>query len=270
MCLIAWNWQPGSPTPLLLLGNRDEFYARPTEPLHHWPDAPILAGRDAQAGGTWLGVAQTKAGLAGSAEGGSFRLAALTNYRSAVPARQDAPSRGELVANFLQSSLSAEAYLQTLKPLASTYNPFNLLVFDGHDLQGFESRGARTVALQPGIGAVSNADFNTPWPKLRQLTSGVKNWMERGETEDDQLWPLLQSALPALDIELPHTGIPAELERALSPVFIATPRYGTRASSIVRIGVAGVRFSEQRFGAEGALGQTSMGLEPSATTQVNV
>jgi uncharacterized protein with NRDE domain len=262
MCLIAWNWQPGSPTPLLLLGNRDEFYARPAEPLHHWPDAPILAGRDVQAGGTWLGVAHTKLGPQTSTTGSQVRLAALTNYRSTAPARQDAPSRGELVPDFLQSDLSVEAYLQMLKPLASTYNPFNLLVFDGEVLLGFESRGARVVPLQPGIGAVSNADFNTPWPKLRQLTSRLESSVVGGQTANDQLWPLLQSAVPAPDIELPHTGIPLALERALSPVFIATPRYGTRACSVVRIGAGEVRFSEQQFGAEGILKQTSLALNP--------
>jgi uncharacterized protein with NRDE domain len=250
MCLIAWNWQPNSATPLLLVGNRDEFYARPTEPLHHWPDTPIHAGRDIQAGGTWLGVVNTGAG--------GVRLAALTNYRSGVPAQQDAPSRGALVVAFLQSQLSAEAYLQTLQPLASTYNPFNLLVFDGHTLLGLESRDARIVALQPGIGAVSNANFHTPWPKLRQLTTRLAANIERGETADEELWPLLQSRTAATDSDLPHTGVPLALERALSPIFIATAGYGTRASSIVRITKSSVQFSEQRFGADGAKGQTAL------------
>jgi uncharacterized protein with NRDE domain len=248
MCLIAWNWQPGSATPLLLLGNRDEFYARPAQALHHWPDAPILAGRDIQAGGSWLGV------------GPGRRLAALTNYRSAVPARKDAPSRGELVAEFLQSSLSAEAYLQTLQAHASAYNPFNLLVFDGHTLLGLESRGARIVALQPGIGAVSNAEFHTPWPKLRQLSTGLAACLARGETDDEHLWPLLQSRTLAADAELPHTGVPLELERALSAVFIATPSYGTRACSVVRMKAEETRFSEQRFDANGTIGHNSLSL----------
>nr|WP_315849599.1 NRDE family protein [uncultured Rhodoferax sp.] len=248
MCLIAWNWQPGSATPLLLLANRDEFYARPAEPLHQWPDAPIVAGRDVQAGGTWLGV------------GPNGRLAALTNYRSAVPARADAPSRGELVAGFLQSPLSAQAYLQALQPEASAYNSFNLLVFDGQTLLGLESRDARIVTLQPGISAVSNADFHTPWPKLCQLSTGLAACVAHGKTEDEHLWPLLQSRALAADDVLPHTGMPLELERALSAVFIATPTYGTRACSVVRVGSNSVQFGEQRYGAEGALERTSLFL----------
>lgn len=248
MCLIAWNWQPGSATPLLLIGNRDEFYARPAEPLHHWPDAPILAGRDVQAGGTWLGV------------GPGGRLAALTNFRSGLPANTDAPSRGQLVTDFLQSPLDAASYLRKLQAQASAYNPFNLLVFDGQTLLGLESRGARIVTPPPGLGAVSNADFNTPWPKLRQLRNGLADCVARGETEDEHLWPLLQSRTLAQDEELPHTGVPRDLERVLSPVFIATQGYGTRACSVVRVGAHSVQFAEQCFGANGALGGTSVPL----------
>lgn len=253
MCLIAWNWQPGSANPLLLLGNRDEFYARPAEPLHHWSDAPILAGRDRQAGGTWLGV------------GPGGRVAALTNFRSALPARADSPSRGELVADFLRSSLDVKAYLQGLQTQASAYNPFNLLVFDGHTLLGLESRGARIVPLQPGVGAVSNADFHTPWPKLRQLREGLAARLARGETQDEHLWPLLQSRTLAADAELPHTGVPLELERALSAIFIATPHYGTRACSVVRVTTDRVHVSEQAFDAYGTTGQRQLDLGLSAT-----
>ena len=248
MCLIAWNWQPGSATPLLLIGNRDEFYARPAQALHRWPDLPILAGRDTQAGGTWLGVSQS----------GGVRLAALTNYRSTAPARNDAPSRGELVTNFLRSPQDAATYLLALQKHAGRYNPFNLLVYDGRTLLGLESRDATIVILPPGIGAVSNADFNTPWPKLRQLTAGLAAGVARDETDDTHLWPLLQTRTVAQDAQLPHTGLPLELERALSAAFIATPHYGTRACSVVRVSKQGVRISEQRFGVEGALGSTAL------------
>lgn len=251
MCILAWNWQPGTATPLLLIGNRDEFYARPTEGLHPWPDLPILAGRDTRAGGTWLGVSQGPRGM---------RLAALTNYRTPVPARADAPSRGGLVADFLQSAQGATEYLQALRPHAAAYNPFNLLVYDGQILLGLESRGARIVTLQPGIGAVSNADFLTPWPKLRQLTAALADCVARANTQDEALWPLLQDRSLAPDATLPQTGVPLELERALSAVFIATPGYGTRACSVVRVGEAGASFSEQRFGPEGWLGNAAHSL----------
>lgn len=240
MCLIAWNWQPDSVTPLLLIANRDEFYARPTAPLHWWQDAPILAGRDLQAGGTWLGVSR------------SGRLAALTNHRDPANMRADAPSRGELVSAFLQTDRSADDYLSALAKRATDYNPFNLLVFDGTRLMGLESRHANVMALQPGIGAVSNADFLTPWPKLARLSGGLQTLLAQTHPSDAALLALLHNPTLAADTDLPATGISLELERALSAAFVALPDYGTRACSVVRFEQDDVRFLEQGFAANGA------------------
>jgi len=249
MCLIAWNWQPGSATPLLLVANRDEFYARPTAPLSWWADAPILAGRDLQAGGTWLGVSR------------SGRLAALTNHRDPARRRADAPSRGELVSAFLQSDTSARDHLDALAASAASYNPFNLLVFDGQTLMGLESRHAKVVALQPGLGAVSNADFLTPWPKLTLLKNSLQALLAQAHPSDAQLLDLLHQRGLAADSDLPATGIPLELERALSSAFIATPGYGTRACSVVRFEAGRVQFLEQSFDATGCIGTQHVAAE---------
>ena len=249
MCLIAWNWQPDSATPLLLLANRDEFYARPALPLHWWNTAPngaqVLAGKDVQGGGTWLGVSRTG------------RLAALTNFRTAEPQRTNTPSRGELVASFLQGDLPADVYLQQLAGQSSDYNPFNLLVFDGQQLVGLESRGARVLNHTPGLGAVSNADFQTPWPKLTQLRSGLAAHTRVENMADlRQHLPLLHERKLVPDSALPHTGVPLELERVLSAVFIATPSYGTRACSVVALHHDHAEFIEQSFGPQGLISET--------------
>ena len=248
MCLIAWNWQPNSATPLLLLSNRDEFYDRPALPMHWWDSAPngtqILAGKDVQAGGTWLGVSRTG------------RLAALTNYRSATPQRTDTPSRGELVAAFLHSDLSASNYLQQLAPHCGEYNPFNLLVFDGQQLMGLESKDAKLLTHASGLGAVSNAGFHTPWPKLVQLQAGLAAHACLDDATDLHTFlPLLQDRTPVPDSALPKTGVPWELERALSTVFIATPTYGTRASSVIALHQHHAQFLEQSFGPQGLTGE---------------
>jgi uncharacterized protein with NRDE domain len=244
MCLIAWNWQPDSDTPLLLLANRDEFYARPALALHWWPGAQVLAGQDVQAGGTWLGVSR------------SGRLAALTNYR--LPANDPAakPSRGGLVAGFLQGSMDAEQYLAAVAARAGDYNPFNLLLFDGQRLLGLESRKQRVLSLKPGIGGVSNADFDTPWPKLLRLKAGLQQQRQTGLSDPPVLLPLLQHASPAADAELPHTGVPLKLERKLSATWIQSEHYGTRASSIVALGTRQISFFEQGYGAKGMLACT--------------
>ena len=250
MCLIAWNWQPDAEQPLLLIANRDEFYARPTLPLHRWADAPISAGKDLQAGGTWLGLAP------------DGRMAALTNVRDPRKQRADAPSRGALVSHFLSGKSDAHHYLQSIVESAPQFNPFNLLVYDGQTLLGFESQGARIVSMQPGIAAVSNAGFDTPWPKLVALKSGLQDWLaQQSATQGssrEALFELLAHDQPVPDAQLPDTGIPIERERALSSAFIRGSDYGTRASSLVMLRRNSARFMERSFDAKGFTGEVQL------------
>jgi uncharacterized protein with NRDE domain len=244
VCLIAWNWQPESETPLLLLANRDEFYTRPTLPLHWWDDGRILAGQDLQAGGTWLGVSR------------SGRLAAITNYRLSTLNAGTKPSRGALVSDFLTGIESAQSYLESLIRRADAFNPFNLLVFDGQRFMGLESRSKRVLEIRPGLGAVSNADFDTPWPKLVRLKIGLQKRIHLGQIDTPHLLPLLQDPSRPDDTELPSTGVPLELERMLSATFVSSQHYGTRACSIVRLSHRQFSFFEHCCGAQGVLGQS--------------
>ena len=255
MCLITLSWQPASKTRLIIAANRDEFYARPALPLHHWPDPSILAGQDVQAGGTWLGISKNR-NPAASLNG--VRMAALTNYRDTAHHRADAPSRGHITTSFLQGSMSAAAYLDMLSTTATLYNPFNLILFDGQALMGFESRHVRAFALPSGISAVSNADFNTPWPKLVRLREDFEKSLAR-TCDDNQLeqtlFNLLAHDLVASDAELPQTGISLSRERALSPAFIRAPGYGTRACSVLSVGEHAACFTERSFDANGLKGE---------------
>lgn len=245
MCLVAWRWQPGSTEPLLLLSNRDEFYARAAEALHWWDGGQVLAGRDVTGGGTWLGVTR------------SGRMAVLTNYRDPAHFRTDAASRGALVAGFLQSDVSALDYLHSVLPQVGQYNPFNLLVCDGQQLMGLESRHGRVFGVQEGVGALSNADFFSPWPKVQQLQAGLTQALALAPAQQDPaLWRLLQSNQPAPDEQLPDTGIPRPRERALSSAFISTPDYGTRACTVLRLRSDGFSMEERRFDARGATGSS--------------
>ena len=242
MCLIAVRWRPGSPEPLLLLGNRDEFYDRPSAPLGWWEGERLLAGRDLRAGGTWLGV--TRDG----------RCAALTNFRQPGPPRPEAPSRGQLPARFLEGGLSASAFLEVLRGEAGPYNPFNLLVFDGETLLGYQSRDGRVIAFDAGLHLLSNGDFDEPWPKAEAL----RRRLAAAPEDDGALLALLEDDHPFEDARLPRTGVPLDWERALSPIFVRTPAYGTRASTLVRIGRETVSVTERRFGAGGPEGHTAI------------
>jgi len=249
MCLIAFHWQPDSDLPLLLAANRDEFYARPALPLHRWADHAIVAGKDLQGGGTWLGM------------GAGGRMAALTNYREVSQNRPTAPSRGDITTGFLRSTATAEQYLQALALQSHMYNPFNLLVFDGSTLMGFESRHRRAFVLPQGMHALSNADFDTPWPKLTRLREGVARTVAQQNFDAAQpqavnaLFALLSERRVAADDALPQTGIALERERALSAEFIHATDYGTRASSVVAIGRGHAHFTERSFDFSGFTGE---------------
>lgn len=258
MCLIAVNWQPQAPVPLLIAANRDEFYARPTQGLHRWADQAIVAGKDLQANGTWLGVS-----LAG-------RVAALTNYRDPSQNRLEAPSRGDITTAFLNSGDTCEAFLAELSLRAHSYNPFNLLVFDGRSLMGFESRHRRAFKLPEGVSVVSNADFNVAWPKAHRLGEGVTHTLQQHplalEGAADQaginaLFALLADRRLAPDAHLPQTGIPPEWEKALSAEFIHTPDYGTRASSVLLVGHHQARFLERTFDEHGFTGEVQQSID---------
>jgi len=212
-----------------------------------------VAGRDAQAGGTWLGLGRP---------GGDYRFAAITNFREPAPSRKDAPTRGSLIPDFLRSSLSAEGFLAVLQARAGPFSPFNLLLFDGAKLLGFESHSGQTRRFAPGIGAVSNAGFNTPWPKLLQLTRALGAHANHSPDDPDpeELLALLDHRTHVPDAHLPATGVPLALERALSPVFIQTPNYGTRASSVVLLRPQGAEIVEKTFDAVGATGQRRLVL----------
>lgn len=258
MCLIAFNWQPQASVPLIIAANRDEFYARPTQALHRWADQAIVAGKDLQANGTWLGVSL------------SGRVAALTNYRDPSQNRLDARSRGEITTAFLTSADTSEHYLAALASRAHLYNPFNLLVFDGQSLMGFESRHRRTFKLPEGVSVISNADFNVPWPKVERLRDGFTQTLKQNDFEGDStadqpginaLLALLANRRTAPDKDLPQTGISFEWEKALSAEFIHTPDYGTRASSVVLVGRNGADFVERSFDVKGFIGEVHQRID---------
>ena len=223
MCLLALAYKAHADCPLVLIGNRDEAYSRPTAALDRWPGEPIYGGRDLQAGGSWLALNR------------NGRLAALTNVRQLPDPVVAGPSRGQLVADFVRQSQGPEAYFARI--LAAPYPGFNLLAGTLDALwYGSNRLGQPARAVTPGIHGLSNAFLDSPWPKTTQLTTVLRCWLDRG---DLSAWPELMAQLrddtPAADTALPQTGVPRDVERALSSRFIRTAEYGTRSSIFLRI-----------------------------------
>jgi uncharacterized protein with NRDE domain len=249
MCLIVFAWRPGHALPLLVAANRDEFYPRPSLPLAHWDDQPgIYAGRDLQAGGTWLGV------------GPHGRFAALTNLRDPTQA-EGARSRGELPAGFLRSQLSPADFLAELQGRASEFSGFNLLLGSAEQLWHYNPRSGAPQQLAAGVYGMSNASLDTPWPKLLRAKSALAEALASGQEE--ALFSLLTDRQIAADAELPQTGIALEFERLLSSAFICSASYGTRASTVLKVQADGQRWLiERSFGPHGVpLGETRLVLE---------
>ena len=233
MCLILLVWRAHSHYPLVLAANRDEYHERPSAAAAWWPGpAGILAGRDLKQGGTWLGV--TRGG----------RFAALTNYRDPAAQRPDAPSRGMLVTETLESGRSIFETLIHLHEVGPQYNPFNMIFCDGERLGVFESVRGEGRELGPGIFGLSNHLLDTPWPKVENAKSRlVKALTDRGD--ETAILHLLRDDRPAPDADLPSTGIRLEWERLLSSAFVRADDYGTRCSTVFRVDrAARARFDE--------------------------
>jgi uncharacterized protein with NRDE domain len=231
MCLIILAWKVIPGMPLILAANRDEFYARPTVDAGWWSDTPqVFAGRDLQGGGTWLGT--TRDG----------RFAALTNVRAPSERRTEAPTRGALVSDYLGGSMSPTDYVQQIQARAQDYNGFNLLVGDRDTLLWYSNRGEADARngqpLDYGVYGVSNALLDTPWPKLTRAKAQFASLLCQGAPEE-AFFEMLTDATRANDCRLPDTGVGIERERMLSPIFIRSPDYGTRCSTVLRVPIAG-------------------------------
>jgi uncharacterized protein with NRDE domain len=237
MCLILFAWRMHEKFPLILGANRDEFYERPSASAAFWDDAPdILAGRDLKRGGTWLGISRRG------------RLAAVTNYRDPASLKQDAPSRGELAIDYLCRRESPKVYLKRLDPCAGRYNGFSLLMGDRSELFYYSNRGEAS-RLEPGIHGMSNHLIDTPWPKVEQGKRALEELLQsKRDPSPEALLTLLASRSRPPDESLPETGVGLEWERVPSPLFIESPAYGTRCSTVLLIDREGmVTFVERVF-----------------------
>jgi len=238
MCLILFSYRLHPVYRFIVAANRDEFYNRPTAALDYWPDYPdVLAGRDLEANGTWLGVSR------------SGRLAAITNFREPAAHVQDAPSRGLLIRDFLTGNSPPGRYLDSVSKTSHTYNGFNLIAGDRSELFYSSNRTGRPQQLRPGLYGISNNLIDTAWPKIKRgkdLLRGQLTGRENIDTE--KIWKILADRSQPPDEELPDTGVGLQWERILAPLFISSPGYGTRSSSIVLIHYSGqLTFMERTF-----------------------
>ena len=289
MCLLVLAWRVHTRYRLVVAANRDEFHARAAAPLAKWPPpADLLAGRDLRSQGTWLGIDRER------------RFGVVTNFRELQPARPAAPSRGELVPDYLgarrggapakpphEIALDAAAertpigktrnfagtparaadFLAALEPRATAWSGFNLLLSDADSLWYASNRTTPFARdLRPAVYGLANESLDTPWPKLQRVRAGFEAWLREGaDAEMERLFALLADRTPAEDPPEARTGaLPTEWARALSEPFVLHPEYGTRCSTVLLLdGDGRLQLAERRFDPDGRLsGQTEFRLQP--------
>lgn len=253
MCLvvIAMRARSARPSPrpcaLVIAANRDEFHARAAQPAHWW-DEGVLAGRDLVGGGTWFGI--TRAG----------RWALITNFREGIPRDSNAPSRGALVTQALQSNEAPLPCAARIGADGRRYHGYNLLIgdaapgFAGARCAYLSNRASGARGLVDGVYGLSNHLLDTPWPKLVRIKARLTAALERGDDVIASAFELLADRQPADVAGLPSTGVSPEWERILSPAFIVSTTYGTRCSTVVTVDFDGVvRLVERSFDAAGEI-----------------
>ncbi len=250
MCILFLAINQHSDYPVIICANRDEFYARPTRAAQFWSEQPeLLAGKDLQAGGSWLGINSK----------GYF--AAITNIRTGIKQPQHKKSRGELVTKALQFDTPINA--EWLIKHSDQYSPFNLTYGYLNQLSCYNSLQKQQTVLSDGFHAISNGAIDDIWPKMakgqRQLVELVNTSFKSSVNSLSlQLFSILKDNSQAQDSELPDTGIPVEWERKLSSIFINTPKYGTRSSNVIAFDKNKViNFYEREYNEQGKVNNES-------------
>jgi len=236
MCVLAFEYNTHPRYALVFAGNRDEFYDRPTAPATFWDEAPhVLAGRDLQAGGTWMGV--TRNGFWG----------VVTNVRAPDQHRETARSRGDLVSTYLVEEPDPETYARKVAQDRHQYNPFNLLVGTPTNLYYVSSQTQGVHPVSFGVHGLSNDRLDTPWPKVTAAKERLRRRIE-DSVDPEALLDLLDDRQPFPAEALPDTGVGPQKEKQLSPLFIEGEEYGTRSSTVLLIETTGtITFVERSF-----------------------
>ncbi len=252
MCILFIAIEQHPDFPLIIAANRDEYHGRASQPLHQWQDHKgIVAGRDLQAGGTWLGVNQ------------SGEFAAVTNFRTAQAPNPGALSRGELVVNALsyKSSDSAENRLSFDHDLDQNhhrYNPFNLVYGDIKGVQAWDYQASARRPLSKGFHSVSNGPIDDLWPKMAHGVSEVGALISRqSDLDPSMLIEMMRDETQAPKNQLPNTGIAPEQEQLLSSIFIKGENYGTRTTTILLFETNKLNMVETNYNAAAESTQTT-------------
>ncbi|MBS9522565.1 NRDE family protein [Litoribacter ruber] len=235
MCLLTFNWLAHPEYRLILVGNRDEVFDRPSKPIHQW-DSGFFGGKDLKSGGAWMGI---------SPEG---RFAAITNYRDFYNLKENPVSRGFLVKNFLEGSMSPFDYLTEISTKMDKYDGFNLLVADTEKMYYLSNYGEDIIEIEPGLHTLSNELLNSDWPKEQLAQEDLQELILLDKLHPTEMLDILKSEEIIPDEKLPDTGVTLIQERALSAQFVRLEDYyGTVNTTAILWGHDGSGLISEKF-----------------------
>lgn len=243
MCILFFAINQHPKYPVIICANRDEFHQRPTQAMHWWPEndllaANVLAGKDLQAGGTWLGL--NKQG----------RFSALTNFRQPHLIDKNKQSRGELVLQALAQQ--DDEMTKNLAKSSSDYNGFNLVFGQLDNLVCFDSVLQKKQVLASGFHSLCNGALDDIWPKMALGQTKLAAAIKDESLDIEQLFTLMKSGQQAQIEHLPKTGVPLDWEQLLSSIFILSPEYGTRTTNIITLDDEGnIAIYDQSYNKQG-------------------
>lgn len=233
MCIVVFALRQHEQFPFILIANRDEYYSRPAIPAQFWSDCPnLLGGRDQQAGGTWLGVNRYG------------RIAAVTNYFDPSSTVVSEASRGRIVIRFLQGTQSAEEYSALLDQEHPLYNGYGALYGTATQIHYHTNRANLHTKITSGIHGLSNHLLDTPWPKLNDAKSQLREIIKHGSAfHQEALFDLLSNSNQNSEFD---AGSQDSRSGSRLPIFVRLGDYGTRCSTVVLISNTGTVFFEER------------------------
>ncbi|SEK42642.1 Uncharacterized conserved protein, contains NRDE domain [Colwellia chukchiensis] len=240
MCILFIAIEQHPDYPVIICANRDEFHQRPTQNIHWWPGQNILAGKDLQAGGTWLGLNRQ----------GYF--SAITNFRRPAHFDSNKCSRGDLVLQALNQNATTTA--QYLAQSAEQYNDFNLVFGPLNHLQAFDSVNKKFTSLTPGFHSVCNGALDDIWPKMALGLNSIEALISANSIDIQALFDVMSNQTTANTQDLPATGISPALESLLSSIFIQSADYGTRSTTLILQATCGkVEVFDRNYDVDGTI-----------------
>jgi len=229
MCTVLLFHRLFEESPLLLASNRDENLDRPALSPSWREDfsIPIFAPKDLEKGGTWLGL--NEVGV----------LTAITNRFALDMALSEKKSRGMIPLLGLEYETAQESVAGLKKNIApDDYPPFHLLIADKSHAFILWSDGSELheETLLPGAHVITERSFQAQKSDREILLQDYCASHLQGKTPSDEgLADLLGS----------HS------EEGFEGVCVHVPEvnYGTRSSSIIRLGQDG-RWADYLFADE--------------------